>query len=83
MGRSSATRKLYCTGGVGGAVFLPHCSVFPSSTKLIRNQEETVRYLKVPKREIFDRSDFPDFYTIKSTWVGDLLEKILTNYFNF
>ena len=29
--------------------------------------------LKVPKREIFDRSDFPDFYTIKSTWVGDLL----------
>jgi hypothetical protein len=27
--------------------------------------------LKVPKREIFDRSDFPDFYTIKSSWVGD------------
>jgi hypothetical protein len=22
--------------------------------------------LKAPKREIFDRSDFPDFYTIKS-----------------
>ncbi len=34
--------------------------------------------LKVPKREIFDRSDFPDFYTIKSSWVGDLLVKILT-----
>ncbi len=33
--------------------------------------------LKVPKREIFDRSDFPDFYTIKSSWVGDLLVKIL------
>jgi hypothetical protein len=32
----------------------------------------------VPKREIFDRSDFPDFYTIKSSWVGDLLVKILT-----
>jgi hypothetical protein len=31
----------------------------------------------VPKREIFDRSDFPDFYTIKSSWVGDLLVKIL------
>jgi hypothetical protein len=29
-------------------------------------------HLKVPKREIFDRSDFPDFYTIKSSWVGDL-----------
>ncbi len=39
--------------------------------------------LKVPKREIFDRSDFPDFYTIKSSWVGDLLVKILTSYFNF
>jgi hypothetical protein len=39
--------------------------------------------LKVPKREIFDRSDFPNFYTIKSSWVGDLLEKILTYYFNF
>ncbi len=25
--------------------------------------------LKVPKREIFDRSDFPDFYTIKPSWV--------------
>jgi hypothetical protein len=39
--------------------------------------------LKVPKREIFDRSDFPDFYTLKSSWVGDLLVKILTYYFNF
>jgi hypothetical protein len=27
--------------------------------------------LKVPKRELFDRSDFPDFYTIKSLRVGD------------
>ncbi len=27
--------------------------------------------LKVPKREIFDRSDFPDFYTMKSLRVGD------------
>jgi hypothetical protein len=39
--------------------------------------------LKVPKREIFDRSDFPDFYTIKSSWVGDFFVKILTYYFNF
>jgi hypothetical protein len=39
--------------------------------------------LKVPKHEIFDRSDFPDFYTIKSSWVGDLLVKILTYCFNF
>jgi hypothetical protein len=39
--------------------------------------------LKVPKCEIFDRSDFPDFYTIKSSWVGDLVVKILAHYFNF
>ncbi len=39
--------------------------------------------LKVPKLEIFDRSDFLDSYTIKSSWVGDLLVKILTYYFNF
>ena len=38
--------------------------------------------LKVPKREIFDRSDFPDFYTIKSLRVGDFgvkIKKILQN----
>jgi hypothetical protein len=32
--------------------------------------------LKVPKREIFDRSDFSDFYTIKSLRVGDFGVKI-------
>ncbi len=32
--------------------------------------------LKVPKREIFDRSDFPDFYTLKSLRVGDFGVKI-------
>jgi hypothetical protein len=37
-------------------------------------------HLKVPKREIFDCSEFPDFYTIK---VGDLVVKIVTYYFNF
>jgi hypothetical protein len=39
--------------------------------------------LKVPKREIFDRLDFHDFYTIKSSWVGDLAVKLLTYYFYF
>jgi hypothetical protein len=39
--------------------------------------------LKVPKCEIFDRSDFPDFHTIKSSWVGNLVVKILAYYFNF
>jgi hypothetical protein len=33
-------------------------------------------HLKVPKCEIFDRSDFPDFYTIKSLRVGDFGVKI-------
>ena len=32
--------------------------------------------LKVPKREIFERSDFPDFYTMKSLRVGDFGVKI-------
>jgi hypothetical protein len=32
--------------------------------------------LKVPKCEIFDRSDFNDFYTIKSLWEGDCGVKI-------
>ena len=32
--------------------------------------------LKVPKREKFDRSDFPDFYTIKPLRVGDFGGKI-------
>jgi hypothetical protein len=39
-------------------------------------------YLKVPKREIFDGSDFPDFYTIKSLRVGDFgvkIKKMFTN----
>ena len=32
--------------------------------------------LKVPICEIFDRSDFDDFYTIKSLWGGDIGVKI-------
>ncbi len=38
--------------------------------------------LKVPKREIFDRSDFPDIYTVKSLRVGDFgvkIKRILEN----
>ncbi len=33
-------------------------------------------FLKVPKCEIFDRSDFHDFYPIKSLWEGDFAVKI-------
>ncbi len=32
--------------------------------------------LKVPKCEIFDRSDFHDFYPIKSLWESDFGVKI-------
>jgi hypothetical protein len=35
-----------------------------------------VDILKVPKCEIFDRSDFHDFYSIKPFWVGDFGAKI-------
>jgi hypothetical protein len=38
--------------------------------------KKKTNYLKVPKREIFDRSDFPDFYTMKSLRVGDFGVKI-------
>ncbi len=37
--------------------------------------------LKVPKREIFDRSDFPDFYIIKSLCGGDFGVKIKKFFF--
>ncbi len=37
----------------------------------------------MPKCEIFDRSDFHYFYTIKPFWVDDFVFKVLTYYFNF
>jgi hypothetical protein len=49
---------------------LYHYFLFLLSTAIVFN------FLKVPKREIFDRSDFPDFYTIKSLRVGDFGVKI-------
>ncbi len=39
-------------------------------------------HLKVPKREIFNRSDFPDFYAIKSLRVGDFGVKMKKNFKN-
>ncbi len=39
-------------------------------------------HFKVPKHEIFDRSDFPNFYTINSLRVGDFrvkMKKFFTN----
>jgi hypothetical protein len=42
--------------------------------------------LKVPKCEIFNRSDFHGFYTIKSLWEGGFgvkIKKILQNILGF
>jgi hypothetical protein len=43
---------------------------------IILRESQVMVCSKVPKREIFDRSDFPDFYTIKSLRVGDFKFKI-------
>ncbi len=87
--------KLYIKFCMCTAVVFLICKLFscfyelPTTLKIIPNPSRNSFFcswsisLKVPKREIFDRSDFPDFYTIKSSLVGDLLVKILTYYFNF
>jgi hypothetical protein len=41
-----------------------------------QRQVPHVCILKVPKCEIFDRSDFHNFYHIKSLWEGDFGVKI-------
>jgi hypothetical protein len=52
----------------------------PYSSKQVVSLFSLLNYsLKVPKREIFDHSDFPDFYTIMSLRVGDLGVKIKKN----
>ncbi len=55
----------------------------PSIVHVLLEVPLNIFFKKVPKREIFDRSNFPDFYAIKSSWVGDLVVKILTYYFKF
>ncbi len=39
-------------------------------------QSPKIPPLQVPKCEIFDRSDFHNFYSIKSLWEGDFGVKI-------
>jgi hypothetical protein len=39
--------------------------------------------LKVPKCEIFDNTDYDDFYTIKSLWWGDFWVKIKVFFYIF
>jgi hypothetical protein len=51
----------------------------PELTDLWNIRRKT-HILMVPKREIFDRSDFPDFYNMKYLRVGDFGVKIKKNY---
>jgi hypothetical protein len=51
----------------------PHCGFFPAAQIF---HSDIFTTLKVPKREIFDRSDFPDFHTMKSLRMGDFGVKI-------
>jgi hypothetical protein len=58
------------------------CFVFLLPILNSRRRPTILITLKVPKREIFDRSDFPDFYTMKCLRVGDFgvkIKKILKN----
>jgi hypothetical protein len=49
---------------------------------LLETYKSQCAVLKVPKREIFDCSDFPDFYTMKSLHVGDFGVKIKKIFIN-
>ena len=56
--------------------FYTHESLSNPTFRPIKSMCSATIPLKVPKREIFDRSDFPDFYTIKSRREGDFGVKI-------
>jgi hypothetical protein len=72
----------FLTRMLGISIKIPNLKEVPTN-HAEHTRKELERMPKVPKWEIFDRSDFPDFYTIKSSWVGDFVVKILTYYFNF
>jgi hypothetical protein len=56
-----------------------HESLITSASRL---RSLTLTLLKVPKCEIFDGSDFHDFYIIKSLWEGNFGVKIKNLFFN-
>jgi hypothetical protein len=41
-----------------------------------QSHSQTIPNARVPSYEIFYRSDFHDFYTIKPFWVGDFGTKV-------
>jgi hypothetical protein len=68
---------------LAAAIFTKLSEANENLKKLQYDPIKLIFFLKVPKREIFDRSDFPDFYTIKSLHVGDFgvkIKKILQNF---
>ncbi len=56
--------------------FMATSSCFFAEMPMILSNLGHPFYLKVPKCEIFNRSDFPAFYTIKSRREGDFGVKI-------
>jgi hypothetical protein len=59
---------------LGPGMFIPNPG---SRVEMIKDPQQRIEvHLKVPKCEIFDRSDFHDFYSIKPFWVGDFGAKI-------
>jgi hypothetical protein len=68
-------------GGEGGET--APCAVDLSLLDLELHTHDCVWDLKVPKCEIFDRSDFHYFYTIKPFWIDDFGVKILSYFFKF
>ncbi len=59
-------------------VFLSAANKITTLHKERGELDEKWSFLKVPKCEIFDRSDFHYFYTIKPFWIDDFGVKILT-----
>jgi hypothetical protein len=68
-------RLIYCHYGNDGRTVYS-CKMILKDCKTCHTIKGDVACLKVPKREIFDRSDFPDFYTIQSLRVGNFGVKI-------
>jgi hypothetical protein len=74
------TNGLYNIVRVEGREFVASPSPSPTQREntnaLTSTLVKVFRHLKVAKCEIFDRSDFDDFYTIKSLCEGDFGVKI-------
>ncbi len=59
------------------------CVPLKSINHLVFSKKREFKTSEVPKCEIFDGSDYHDFYTIQPFWGDDFGAKIKTCYFNF